>query len=113
MAEQKKLKPKQLAFIEALIANPMITDVALAEQLGVNRNTIREWKKNPLFQEEYAKRLKEKWEDSERMAVETMQKLASEYDFKAAKYILDSLGYAPVQKVEADVKTTIEINIEE
>ena len=73
---------------------------------------MREWKKKPEFQEEIKNRLKEKWEDSERLAVETMQSLAREGDFKASKYILDSLGYAPAQKLEANVKGALEINID-
>lgn len=107
------LKPKQLALIEAMLAHPMMSDVKLAEEMGINRNTIRIWKKQPEFKEELDKRLKEKWKDSERMAMESMQKLASEGHFNASKYILDSLGYAPTQKIEADVKTDICIDIEE
>ena len=42
-----------------------------------------------------------------------MRNLAIDGDFKASKYILDSLGYAPAQKIEADVKTDINITIEE
>ena len=45
--------------------------------------------------------------------METMQSLAREGDFKASKYILDSLGYAPVTKIEADISKDIIINIEE
>ena len=105
------LKTNQLACIEAMLANPTASYVELAEIVGVNRNTITAWKHNQEFQEEYNKRLKEMWKDSEGIAVKTMIKLASDGDFKASKYILDSQGYAPAQKVEADVKSTI-INIE-
>lgn len=107
------LKARQYQLIEALLANPMVPDTELAKQIGINRNTVREWKKKPEFQEELQKRLREKWEDSERLAMETMQSLAREGDFKASKYILDSLGYAPVQKVQADISKDIVINIEE
>ena len=107
------LKARQYQLIEALLANPMVPDTELAKQIGINRNTIREWKKKPEFQEELQKRLREKWEDSERLAMETMQSLAREGDFKASKYILDSLGYAPVTKIEADISKDIIINIEE
>lgn len=109
------LKARQIAYIEYLLANPMMTNLEAAKQVGVNRNTIAEWKKNPAFQEEYKKRLQEKWEGAEVLAMETMQNLARSGDFKASKYILDSLGYAPVQKQEihADVNTDIVINIEE
>ena len=107
------LKARQYQLIEALLANPMVPDTELAKQIGINRNTVREWKKKPEFQEEPQKRLREKWEDSERLAMETMQSLAREGDFKASKYILDSLGYAPVTKIEADISKDIIINIEE
>ena len=107
------LKARQYQLIEALLANPMVPDTELAKQIGINRNTVREWKKKPEFQEELQKRLREKWEDSERLAMETMQSLAREGDFKASKYILDSLGYAPATKIEADISKDIVINIEE
>jgi hypothetical protein len=42
-----------------------------------------------------------------------MINLAENGDFKASKYILDSLGYAPAQKIEAELTTDIVINIEE
>lgn len=105
------LKPKQLDFIEKLIANPLLPDTELAEEIGVNRNTLRNWKKNPEFQEEYKRRLAEIWQDSERTAIEMMQSLARSGDFKANKYILDSLGYAPTQKIDATVSQDVVINI--
>ena len=107
------LKPKQYELIEALIANPMVPDTEVAKQIGINRNTVREWKKKPEFAAELKARLGEIWKDSERMAMETMQSLAREGDFKAAKYILDSLDYAPTTKIEANVSNDININIEE
>ena len=107
------LKARQLALIEELVANPRITDTECGKRIGVNRNTIAEWKKNPEFQEELKSRIRAKWEDSERLAVETMQNLANEGNFNAAKYILDNLGYAATQKIEANLSTDIVINIEE
>lgn len=104
-----KLKPKQLQLIEALLAEPMLPDTEVAKLLGINRNTVRVWKQKPEFQEELKKRLRETWEDSERTAVETMQSLARAGDFKASKYILDSLGYSAPVKIEADVNATTEI----
>lgn len=108
------LKPKQLACIEIMLANPTMSVCKLAEEVGVNRNTISDWRRNNKeFKEEYQRRLKEKWEESEGIAVETMRKLATDGDFKASKYILDSLGYAPAQKIEAQVSTDIVLNIED
>lgn len=107
------LKARQLAYIDFLLANPMMTNTEAAKACGVNRNTLTEWKKLPEFQEEYNKRLREQWEGAELLAQETMRKLAKSGDFKASKYILDSLGYAPVQKIEADISQDICINIED
>jgi hypothetical protein len=41
-----------------------------------------------------------------------MRNLASNGDYKASAYILNSLGYAPAQKIEADIHSDIEIVIE-
>lgn len=108
------LKPIQLALIEAMLANPTASHYKLAEMVGCNRNTITVWKRNEEFMEEYNRRLKAMWKDGEAIAVSTMLKLATEGSFQASKYILDSQGYAPAQKIEADVKSeNIIINIDE
>lgn len=108
------LNARQLACIEIMLANPSASYEKLAELVGCNRNTITAWKRNDEFMEEYNRRLKEMWKDSEAIAVKTMIKLADEGNFHASKYILDSQGYAPTQKIEADVKQqNIVINIEE
>lgn len=107
------LKPRQLALIEAIIANPTASHVELAEIVGINRNTITVYKRDAEFKAELKRRLTEIWEDSEAMAIQNMRKLADDGSFQANKYILDSLGYAPTQKIEAEVNQTIEINIEE
>ena len=85
------LKSRQLACIEAMLANPSASQVALAEMVGCNRNTILVWKNDPEFQAEYQRRLKEMWKDAEAIAVKNMVKLAEEGNFQANKYILDSL----------------------
>lgn len=107
------LKPKQLKLIEAIIAYPAAPHTELAEIVGINRNTITVWKRDAEFQAALKARLQEIWQDSEAIAMATMRNLATEGDFKASKYILDSLGYAPAQKIEADITTDIVINIEE
>jgi DNA-binding CsgD family transcriptional regulator len=107
------LKPRQLALIEAIIANPTASHVELAEIVGINRNTITVYKRDAEFKAELKKRMQEIWEESEVMAVQNMRKLADEGHFQANKYILDSLGYAPAQKIEANVSNDIVINVEE
>ena len=105
------LKPKQKALIEAIIANPSAPHTELAEIVGINRNTITVWKRDKEFTEALDARIKEIWKDSEMLAVSTMRKLAAEGNFNANKYILDSLGYAPAQKIQADIETDVTITI--
>lgn len=105
------LKAKHYALIEAMLANPTASNCMLAEIVGINRNTVTAWRRMPEFQEEYSKRLKEMWKDGEGIAVATMLNLASEGSFQASKYILDSMGYAPTHKVEADINSDVVIKI--
>lgn len=107
------LKPRQAELLELMLANPMMSDVKLAELMGLNNKTVGVWRKKPEFQEEMKKRLAEQWKDAERLAQKKMIELAEDGCFQANKYILDSLGYAPTQKIEADINSDIVINIEE
>lgn len=107
------LKPRQLELLEYMLANPMLPDTVIAQQLGINNKTVGVWRKLPEFQEELKARLADKWKDAERTAMETMIELVRDGDFKAAKYILDSQGYAPTQKIEADIHNDIIINLED
>ena len=96
-----------------MLANPMLPETVCAKECGVPNSTYFDWKKKGEFTAELDKRIKEQWKDSERMAVETMMKLCREGKYEASKYILDNLGYKPVDKIQADVNTDIVINIEE
>jgi uncharacterized protein YjcR len=107
------LKSRQIACIEAMLAYPSASYVELAEMVGCNRNTITKWKNDEEFMAEYQKRLREMWKDSEAIAVKNMIKLAEGGCFQANKYILDSMNYAPAQRIEADINTEIVITIEE
>ncbi len=112
MAENH-ITTRQMDFIEFMIANPLKTAKELCQEYGLSNNTYSTWRRQPKFKEYLSKRLQEKWKDNELMAQATIEQLARDGDFKAAKYILDSLGYAPVQKVQAEVQNSITINVEE
>lgn len=106
------LKTKQVELLEAMLANPMMPDTKLAELLGLNNKTVGKWRKEPEFQEELKKRLAEQWKNAETLAQKKMIELAAEGCFQANKYILDSLGYAPAQRIEAEISQDVIINIE-
>ena len=84
----------------------------LAELMGLNNKTVGKWRKQEDFQEELKKRLAEQWKSAETLAQKKMIELAADGNFHANKYILDSLGYAPATKVEAELKNDIVINVE-
>lgn len=105
------LTAKKIELLEAMLANPMLSDVKLAELLNLNNKTVGKWRKEPEFQEEMKSRLAQQWKDAESLAQRKMIDLAAEGNFQANKYILDSLGYAPAQRVEADLKGSMDINI--
>ena len=97
---RKTLSAKQLEAIEFLMDNPDLSYEAAAETLGIARKTLYNWRHNELFKNEMDRRLKDRWKDSERLAIDTMINLCKIGDFKAAKYILDSLGYEAEKKIE-------------
>ena len=108
------LTAKKIELLEAMLANPMMSDVKLGELLNLNNKTVGKWRKEPEFQAEMKNRLAQQWKDAESLAQRKMIDLAAEGNFNANKYILDSLGYAPAQKIEADVSASnITIKIDE
>lgn len=107
------LKAKQVELLEMMLANPMMSDVKMAEYLDLNNKTVGKWRKLPEFQEALKARLAEQWKSAESLAQKKMIELANEGNFNANKYILDSLGYAPAQRIEADITQDIEIIIED
>ena len=107
------LKPQQIELLETMLAYPMLSDVKYADMMGLNNKTVGKWRKMPEFQEEMKKRLAEQWKNAESLAQAKMIELAGAGNFNANKYILDSLGYAPTQKIDANVSNEIVINIED
>ena len=106
------LTRRQKELLEYMLANPMLPETVCAKQCGVPNSTYFDWKKKGEFTAELDRRIKEMWADSERAAVDTMLSLMREGRFDATRYVLDNLGYKPVDKIQADVNTEIVINIE-
>lgn len=107
------INKRQKAFIEYMVEHPFFTNKKCREDCDIPISTYYDWMRRDEFKEALQKRIKEVWEDSERMAVETMVNLCRDGDFKASKYILDNLGYAATQKIEANVSNEINISIDE
>ena len=106
------LTAKRLELLEAMLAHPNLSDVKLGVLLNLNNKTVGKWRKEEEFQAELKRRLQEQWKDAERLAQKKMIELADEGNFQANKYILDSLGYAPAQRVEAEIAATTDFIID-
>lgn len=107
------LTKRQKNLIEFMLAHPEMAETACAKACEVPNSTYFDWKKKGEFTQELDRRLKEQWKDAERLAIDKMIGLAAEGCFQANKYILDNLGYKPVEKIQAEVSTDINIVIEE
>ena len=113
---QKRLNEKQQKAIRLLTCGEGLTYDAIAEEVGVNRKTLYDWRHLPqytLFQEELAKVENERWMATVDLARKAAAKLCAEGNQKMVEFVLKNEGYNPTQKVEADVKTDITITIEE
>lgn len=107
------LTQRQKNLIEYMLANPTLPETVCARACDVPNSTYFDWKKRGEFTAELDRRIKEKWKDAERLATEQMIKLCEKGDYKATAYILDNLGYKPVDKIQAEVNNDINIVIEE
>ena len=107
------LTKRQKNLLEYMLAHPQMPETACAKACEIPNSTYFDWKKKGEFTAELDKRIKEQWKDSERLAVDTMIMLCQSGEYAAAKYILDNLGYKPVDKVQAELTTNITINIDD
>lgn len=104
------LNNKQIKAIELLVYSPYMTQNMIAQEVGVHRDTIRRWREDtPEFKEALQKATRARWESAEQLAINTMINLAGEGNIQAAKYICDSLGYKPTEKIEAKVDAKAQV----
>lgn len=104
------LNNKQKKAIELLVYSPYMSQNMIAQEIGVNRITLYRWREeNEEFKEELDKAIKKRWKAAETIAVNTMINLAQEGNVQAAKYMLDSLGYKPTEKIEAKVDARAQV----
>lgn len=82
----------------------------IAKEVDVSRDTLHRWRNdNEEFKTALDKATKDRWKAAEQMAVNTMINLMSEGNYQATKYVLDSMNYAPSQKIEAKVDARAQV----
>ena len=87
----------------------------IADEVGVNRKTLWDWRHEPqytLFQEELKKLDNERWMATVDAARAAALQLCQDKNQKMVEFVLKNEGYNPTQKVEADVNTDITITID-
>ena len=108
------LNPKQMKALELLTCGKGLTYKVIAEEVGVSPKTIWNWrcgKDFTEFQEELTKLDDDRWMAAVDVAREGAISLCRDGNQKMIEFVLKNEGFNPTQKVEADVNSTIVINI--
>lgn len=110
------LNKKQRLALELLTSGEGMSYKEIAEQVGVSPKTLWNWRNGndfTEFQEELNKINDARWQATVDAAREAALRLCKEGKAEFVKFVLQNCGYNPTQKVEADLHTDIEINIED
>lgn len=113
---EKQLTDKQMLALELLTCGKGLSFKEIAETVGVNPHTLWDWRHEPEFthfQEAYKRINDERWAATVDAARKAALKLCDEGNASMVQFVLKNEGYNPTTKVEADVKQSITINIEE
>jgi predicted DNA-binding protein (UPF0251 family) len=114
--KNKGLSDKQLKALELLTCGKGLTYTAIAEEIGVRRETLWRWlneQQFATFQEEYKRLNDERWKTLVDAARASAMRLVEKDNQRMVEFVLKNEGYNPTQKVEADLHTDIVINIDE
>lgn len=118
MEEKKKkgLTDKQKKALELLTCGKGLTYKQIAEEVGINPKNLWRWRNEPEFahfQAELKRLDDERWMALIDAAQASAKRLVEGDNQKMTEFVLRNAGYNPTNKVEADVKNDIVINIEE
>ena len=113
---EKELTDKQLHALELLTCGKGMKYKDICAEVGIDQRTLLRWRTESDFVH-FQARLKqindERWAATVDAAREAALKLIGEGNAKLVEFVLKNEGYNPTQKIEADVATTITIDIEE
>lgn len=111
----KTLTKKQRLALELLTSGKGMSYKEIAEEVNVNPKTLWAWRNEPdyvMFQEELQRLNDERWLATVDAARKAAHELVANGNQKMVEFVLKNEGYNPTQKVEADLKTDIVINID-
>jgi hypothetical protein len=108
------LSPKQEFALELLTCGLGMTYTEIAEKVGVGHQTLWRWRKQPQFkefQDELQRRNDMRWACAEDVARSATIELCRKGNQRMVQWVMENAGYTPTKKVEANLDTTVEINI--
>lgn len=113
---EKQLTDKQMLALELLTCGKGLSFKEICEQVQIDAKTLWNWRHLPEFshfQEAQKKIDDERWAATVDAARRAALKLCDEGNASMVQFVLKNEGYNPTQKIEADVATTITIDIDE
>lgn len=114
--KEKKLTEKQRMAIELMTSGLGMRFKDIAAAVGVNEKTLWRWRSEPEFahfQGELQKINDERWACLADAARASAMRLLLADNQKMTEFVLKNEGYNPTQKVEAEVRTDIIINLDD
>jgi len=110
------LNPKQKKALALLTSGEGYSYAYIAEEVGISVQQLWNWRTQPQFVEfqEQLKKLDDlKWLATVEAAREGAFRLCKDGNQRMIEFVLKNEGYNPTNKVEADLHTEININIDE
>lgn len=111
-AAKQNMYARQQRTLEAWVNNPLASFTEIAEIAGIDPETFWRYRKDPDFMERYHEMCKTRFNSFEAKAMEQLNHHLEMGNFQAVKYILDSLGYNPTNKMKAAIDKAISISID-
>lgn len=112
----KELTEKQLLALELLTCGKGLSYKVICETVEIDAKTLWRWRNEPDFAH-FQARLdeinRERWQATVDAARAGALRLCEKDNQKMIEFVLRNEGLNPTTKVEADISTNIEINIEE
>lgn len=112
-AERQSKKDRMQRVLDVWVNNPTKHLSEIAELAGIGERTLYRYRQDPEFMAAYHEACQERFKSLEAKALDQLEKALDRGDFRAVKYALDSLGYKPTEKIEADVNRDVVITIGE
>lgn len=112
-AERQSKKERMQKVLEAMVNNPNLSNEEICDLVGIGTSTFYRYKQDPDFMAQYHEMCQARFKSLEAKALQQLDKALDRGDFRAVKYALDSLGYKPTEKIEADVNRDVVITIGE